>query len=212
MVFNTLLELMGDESIFDTSLLLSGDIDPGLIRLQLSRWVKSRKVYQLRRGLYALAPPYQKTKLHPFQVANRLKKASYVSLQSALSFYGLIPEVVNSTTSVCTGRPNRWVNPLGVYEFRHLKTELFFGYRPEDLSGQSAFMATPEKALLDLIYFHPQGELVTFIEELRLQNLEQLDTDILKDHSKHFGTPKIQRAVKSIIKLKDEETGTFEEL
>jgi len=66
MEFNDLLDLVGEEPVFNSALLMAGDVNPGLMRQQLSRWVKSGKVYQLRRGLYALAPPYQKCKPHPF--------------------------------------------------------------------------------------------------------------------------------------------------
>lgn len=76
MEFNTLLKLVGSDPIFESSLLLAGDVDPKLIRIQLSRWVKSGKIHRLRRGLYAIAPPYQKQQPHPFLVANHLQKAS----------------------------------------------------------------------------------------------------------------------------------------
>ena len=128
MNFNTLLKLVGDEPVFNSSLLLAGNVSPKLIHIQLSRWVNAGKIYQLRRGVYSIAPPYQKIQPHPFLIANHLQKASYVSLQSALSFYGLIPEVVNITTSVSTGRLERLETLLGTYEFRHIKTELLFGY------------------------------------------------------------------------------------
>ena len=62
MEFERLLELVGDEPIFETSLLLAGNVKPNAIRLQISRWTRSGRLYQLRRGLYAIAPPYQKTK------------------------------------------------------------------------------------------------------------------------------------------------------
>ncbi len=94
MEFERLLQLVGDEPIFETALLLAGKVKPDSARLQLSRWTKNGRIYQLRRGLYAIAPPYQKVKPHPFLIANRLQRASYVSAQSALAFYGLIPEVV----------------------------------------------------------------------------------------------------------------------
>lgn len=58
MEFEHLLEIVGDEPIFETGLLLAGEVDPDNIRRQLSRWTKARRLYQLRRGLYALAPPY----------------------------------------------------------------------------------------------------------------------------------------------------------
>jgi len=139
MEFNDLLDLVGEEPVFNSALLMAGDVNPRLMRQQLSRWVKSGKVYQLRRGLYALAPPYQKSKPHPFLVANYLQRGSYVSLQSALAHYSLIPEVTYVTTSVSGGRPEKIETPLGVFEFHHVKRELLFGYELQDLGGQSAF-------------------------------------------------------------------------
>ena len=212
MEFDSLLKLVGDEPIFNSSILLAGNVDPKLIRIQLSRWVKAGKIYQLRRGLYSIAPPYQKKQPHPFLVANHLQKASYISLQSALSFYGLIPEVVNITTSVSTGRPERLETPLGIFEFRHIKPELLFGYRMVELGEQSAFVATPEKALLDLIYLQAGSDSAAYLKELRLQNTENLDKDLLRKQSEKFNTPKLQNAVKGILQLMSGESAEFEDL
>lgn len=209
MEFESLLNLVGDELFFESSLLMAGSVNPKLIRIQLSRWVKARKIHQIRRGLYTIAPPYQKRQPHPFLVANHLQKASYVSLQSALAYYGLIPEVVNIITSVSTGRPERLETPLGVYEFRHIKTALLFGYRLTDLGdGQPAFVAAPEKALLDLIYLQPGGESMDYIRELRLQNTEKLDQDLLKKLAENFNTTKLRKALKNILQVIP---GEFEE-
>lgn len=212
MEFDSLLKLVGDDPIFESATLLAGNVDPKLIRVQLSRWVKAGKVFQLRRGLYSIAPPYQKKQPHPFFVANHLQKASYISLQSALSFYGLIPEVVNIITSVSTGRPEQLETPLGTYEFRHIKTELLFGYQMTELGEQSALVATPEKALLDLIYLQPGSNSMAYLKELRLQNTEKLDKDLLRTQSEKFNTPKLQNAVKSILQLMSGESEEFEEL
>ena len=212
MEFDQLLKLVGNEPVFDSSLLLAGNIQPEYIRMQLSRWVKSGKIHQLRRGLYTLAGPFQKQKAHPFLVANRLQRASYVSLQSALSFYGMIPDIVQSTTSVTTGRPDRLQSPLGNFEFRHIHKEYFRGYRLMDFDGQQAFVAIPEKAILDLIYLQPGGETPEFIAELRLQNLEQLDVHELKKQASFFDKPKIRKAGKVIEMLAKEEYQEYEEL
>ena len=59
MEFRHLLQVVGDEPAFETGLLLAGDVAPADVRRQLSRWVKAGRLYQLRRGLYALAPPFQ---------------------------------------------------------------------------------------------------------------------------------------------------------
>ena len=209
MEFERLLDLVGDEPVFETALLLAGKVNPNIVRLQLTRWTRNGRIYQLRRGLYALAPPYQKVKPHPFLIANRIQRASYVSGQSALAFYGLIPDTVNATLSVTAGRPERRETPLGVFEFRHVKPDLLRGYRMVDLGatqpGQQVLVATPEKALLDLIYLQPGGDTPDYLRELRLQNLERLDLDELHRQADSFGTPKLHRAVKEISRMAQSE-------
>lgn len=58
MKFNELLEIVGEQPFFERGLLLTGVVDPNDVRRQLSRWEHAGRIYQLRRGLYALAPPY----------------------------------------------------------------------------------------------------------------------------------------------------------
>ena len=206
MEFSRLLEIVGDEPVFETGLLLAGDVDSANVRRQMSRWTKTRRLYQLRRGLYALAPPYQKARPHPFLVANRLLRGSYVSLQSALAYHGLIPETVPVTTSVTTLRPARWDTPLGAYEYRHVKRQLFFGYQLTAVGvGQQAFIATPEKALLDLVHLQPQGDAPEYLQELRLQNLDRLDLDQLQSQVVQANSPKLRRAAARVIKLAEGE-------
>jgi predicted transcriptional regulator of viral defense system len=213
MEFERLLDIVGDEPVFETSLLLAGDADPANTRRQLSRWTKAGRLYQLRRGIYALAPPFQKVKPHPFLVANRMVRASYVSLQVALAYYGLIPEYVPVVTSVTTARPGRWETPLGVYEFRHVKTDLLSGYRLTDLDGgQKAFVATPEKALLDLIYLQPGGDSPDYLRELRLQNLDRLNPEELRRQADCTGSLKLRRAAEFVMELSRTETQEYETL
>lgn len=213
MKFKRLLELVGDGPVFETSLLLAGDIDPNIVRLQLTRWTKTGRIYQLRRGLYAIAPPYQKRKPHPFLIANCLHRSSYVSLQSALAFYGLIPDTVNVTLSVTVGRPELLETPLGSFRFRHIKTDLLFGYKMIELNdSQQALVALPEKALLDLVYLQTGGETQAYLKGLRLQNLEVINLDVIKQHADVFNTPKLRRAIGVITQLKEIETQEYEVL
>lgn len=213
MVFKDLLRIIGDEPVFETGLLLSGDVDPLDVRKQLSRWKASGKVHQLRRGLYSLAPPYQKTVPHPFLVANRLVSASYVSLQSALSFYGMIPELVPATTSVTTAYSAAWRTIFGQYDFRHIQTGWFHDYRRTSLgNGQWAYIASPGKALLDLIYLKPGGDEDAYLRSLRLQALDQLDMNLLRQAAGAAGKPKLNRAVRVIQRLADEERTGYREL
>jgi predicted transcriptional regulator of viral defense system len=213
MKFERLAEIVGDEPIFDAGLLLAGDVDPADVRRQLSRWTAAGRLYQVRRGLYALAPPFQKVRPHPFLVANRLVHGSYVSCQSALAYEGLIPEYVPWVTSVAAARPARWETPLGLYQFRHLKIGLVYGYRLLEVADrQQAFVATPEKALLDLVYLQPGGDQATYLQELRLQNLERLDLDLLQHQSMRSGSSKLLRASAVVAVLARAEKEGYEAL
>jgi predicted transcriptional regulator of viral defense system len=212
MEFTELVEIIGDEPVFDTGLLLAGEANPREIRHQISRWRQAGKIYQLRRGLYCLAPPFQKVNPHPFLVANRLLLASYVSLQSALAYYGMIPEHVPVTTSVTTVRPAQWETPLGNFDFRRIQVDFFDGYRLVDLGEkQRSFVATPEKALLDLIYLESGSDSFDYLAELRLGNLNRLDWQLLEHLARKIEKPKLMRAITAIRELAREE-GEFETL
>lgn len=213
MDFSSLIKLVGDEPVFETSLLLAGEVNPMEVQRQLSRWTKAGRLYQLRRGLYTLAPPFQKVKPHPFVIANYMMRGSYVSCQSALAHYALIPEYVPVVTSVTAGRPARWQTPFGHFEFRHLTARLLRGYRLLAVGeGQKAFVATPEKALLDLIHLHPGADSPAYLRELRLQNLERLNLDELRRLAVLAAKPKLQRAAEFVAQLAAGETQEFETL
>jgi predicted transcriptional regulator of viral defense system len=210
MKFNGLLAYISTQPVFETGLLLAGAVDPADIRRQLSRWVQTGRVIQLRRGLYTLAAPYQQTPPHPFLVANSMLPGSYVSLQSALAYYGLIPEYVAQTLSVTTQRPSHWRNPLGDFRFQHLATHLFFGYQQVSFApGQNGFIALPEKALLDLVHLTPNGADPAYLAGLRLQNLERLDPRCLHALAGRAGKPKWLRAAARILTLIENEASTF---
>jgi predicted transcriptional regulator of viral defense system len=196
MDFRTLLEVVQGEPVFETGFLLAGEVDPGDVRRQLSRWVRAGKVLQIRRGLYALAPPWRKVTPHPFVVANRLVRGSYVSLQSALAHHGLIPEHVPVTTSVTTSRPQRRETVLGSFEYHHVPRERLAGYRTERVAdGQEALVATPARALADLVALVPGGDSRAYLEQLRLQRIEKIDSEELLRDRYVARRPKIRRAL-----------------
>lgn len=212
MEFSKLLEIVQDGPVFDSGLLLAGDADARDIYRQLSRWKQAGKIYQLCRGLYCLAPPFRKTKPHPFLIANRLLLASYVSLQSALAYYGMIPEYVPMTISVTTNRPAQWETPVGIFDFRHIQVNFFEGYRFLDLGdNQGAFIASPEKALLDLVYLESGGDTHEYLSELRLNNLEGLNWQLLERLARKIEKPKLLRAIARMRELAGE-AGEYEDL
>ena len=213
MEFAELLRLVGDEPVFETSLLFAGEPNLQYLQRQLARWVRTGYIHQLRRELYALAPPYQKTRPHPFLAANRMVRASYVSGESALAFHGLIPDYVPTITSVTTQRPAHWTNEFGDFLFQHIKVDLFFGYVFMPLDGkQHAFIATPEKALLDLIYLRASADSPDYLAGLRLQHLDKLDLARLDQYIERVGSAKLARAAKHICALAKDEARDYEVL
>ena len=205
MKWEELLKIVGKEPVFHSSLLAAAGVNPIDQGRQLSRWVKSGKLVQLRRRLYVLSKQYRKIDPHPFLIANRMKRASYVSLQSALEYHNLIPEYVPTVTSICTGRPEEIATPLGSFIFRHIKKELFSNYRFTDLGEeQSAFIATPEKALLDLLYLTPGSDKPNYLRELRLQNFPTLNINILINLAETSGSKKLLLAAQRIEAIKTE--------
>ena len=210
MKFESLLFLIGDQPLFETGLLLAGDVDPDDIRRQLSRWVSSGKIRQLRRGLYMLEPPFQTVAPHPFLIANALVPGSYVSEQSALAYYGLIPEYTPRTVSVTTLRPSQWD---GGFYFQHIAPHYYFGYQLVTLSSQQhAFVAKPEKALLDLIHLTFRSDSPEYLAQLRLQNLEKMDLDQIHEFAERAKKPKWERAAQYVTELAQQEENEFEEL
>jgi predicted transcriptional regulator of viral defense system len=202
MKWNELLTIARDNPVFPSSFLLAGRGSAAEVRRQLDRWVKSGRLLRLRRGVYAVAPPYRVGAPHPFLVAYHLRRPSYVSLQSALSHYGLIPEFVPVTTSVTTGRPEELDTPLGRFLFRHVKKSAFFGNMQTEISpGQSVFLASPEKALLDLLYLTPGSDSPEYLEELRFELSDRFDWDTLRMHTERMWSGKLKRAVELIWRM-----------
>jgi predicted transcriptional regulator of viral defense system len=211
MRYSQLLYMLGEEPLFETSLLAKEEASPYQAQRRLVDWVKTGKVVPLRRGLYALPKSHRQIAPHPFVVANRLVPNSYISLEMALRYYGLIPEHVAVITSVTTGRPGEWENEFGRFLYRHIHPRYFFGMEHRlIIEGQRAAIATPEKALLDLIYLRKKGDAPEFIQSLRLQNLEQLDLARLQALAERFDKPKIYRAVAVIRELAEAEMREFE--
>jgi len=186
--------------VIDTNMLLAGVTDSRTLKVQLTRWVKAKKIIQAKRGVYILAEKYRKVPLYEPYLAFLLKKPSYISLEKALEYYGLIPEAVPVFTSLTTKRQAKFISPAGTFVYRHIKKTLFWGYHSVTLHGQTGFIASPEKALLDLFYINKVKVSFVFLKELRLQNIDKLDTKKLLATAKRFKSPAILRAANTVNK------------
>jgi len=198
MKWEEFIQLVGNLPVIDTEILLAGGVNPAFIRVQISRWRKSGKLIQLKRGVYLLAQRYRKIDVYTPYIASLLKKPSYISLEKALEFHGLIPEKITVYTSVTTKRPAKFISKAGVFDYRHIKKSLFWGYESVSMNKQTAFAAFPEKALLDLIYLKKTGVSLAYLEELRLQNTEKINLDKLSEFARRFKKPRVLAAAKLI--------------
>jgi hypothetical protein len=173
------------------------------LRRQLDRWVQTGRIVMLRRGVYAIREPYARRQPHPFVLANALRKASYVSLQSALSHHGMIPEHVPVVTSVTTKRPETLDTPMGRFIFRHVASRLFLGFAEIEVApAQLARLAGPENALVDLLYLTPDSDDPAFLEELRLDWTVPFAPETFTAAARHCGSRKVERAAKRLLQMR----------
>lgn len=115
----------------------------------LKRNIKSGLFLKLRNGFYMLKDSSPSVYL----IANRLYQPSYISLEKALSYYGIIPETVYTITSITTKSTREFTTPRANFSYQRIKKSAFTGYSPKKIEGSTVFMAEPEKALADYLYF-----------------------------------------------------------
>lgn len=171
---------------------------PGFDRNNLGRWVKYGYLVRLRQGYYAF-PEYKVHNDFAWYFANRIYKPSYISLHTALSFYGIIPEAVPQITSVTTLKTAIFSNDFGEYSYKNVKKDLMFGYDLKKMEGGRRIMfATPEKALIDLLYLYPFYNSERDLSELRLEEsfmVEELKTGRLLEYAGRIGNKALLRRI-----------------
>lgn len=139
-----------------------------------------------------------------YLAANRIYAPSYVSFESALSFYHLIPEGVFSITSATTLKTHQFNTSLGTFTYRHLKPELFFGYRLIEIDGQRYRMAEPEKLILDYLYLNNNLTTPDDIESLRINQTEihgLANTERLKEYLSLFENKALEKRVSVFLNV-----------
>lgn len=171
-------------------------------RNNFSRWNKKRLIIRLRQGLYTF-PEYKTKPNFNFFAANRMYRPSYISLHSALSFYGLIPEAVFQTTSVSTLKTTSFENDLGAFVYKTISAKLMYGYSSQKMDAERYFlMACPEKAIIDLLYFYPEYNSEKEILELRFDEailIEIMNKDLLLEYTERTENKSLLQRVKKLI-------------
>ena len=177
---------------------------PEFNRNNLGRWVMQGYLVRLRQGYYAF-PEYRESTEFALYFANIIYKPSYISLHTALSFYGIIPEAVPQITSVTTLKTKTFSNDFGEYSYKNIKPDIMFGYDLREMEGGRRIMfATPEKALIDLLYLYPFYNTERDLEELRLDESymeDDFNAERLKEFSDRIGSKALINRIEILRKV-----------
>ncbi len=179
---------------------------PDFDRNNLTRWTKRGYLIRLRQGYFAFSEYKHKPDYYLY-FANRIYRPSYISLHTALAFYGMIPEAVVQITSVSSLKTASFSNDFGDYSYKNVKENLMFGYELKPMADNCTIQfATPEKALLDLLYLYPFYDNELELQELRLDEdylRDDLNKDLLMGYCAKFQSKALDYRVKLLFKTYD---------
>ena len=153
----------------------------------LKRALASGEVRRVHRGLYCLDDRYVRGGVDPLELAQRILGPSYISLETALSHLGWIPEAVHAITSVTLGRTRSFDTPIALFSFTRVPQRRFLaGVRRTSTGGGGAFFtATPLKALADYVYVQRLDwrSARPVVESLRVEgeSLSELTADLFDE-------------------------------
>ncbi|MCX6207387.1 MAG: hypothetical protein NTZ19_14180 [Bacteroidetes bacterium] len=140
-----------------------------------------------------------------YRISNCLYRPSYISLESALSHYNLIPEGVYTIQNITTRKTILYETAIGSFQYRNIKSGVFFGYQVDRINNLPVLMADPEKAILDFLYLTPRIKTMADMEGLRL-NIAELNNNIdwgkLEKYTACFESAVLNKRIELLKKLK----------
>ena len=178
-------------------------ISPDFNRANWHQWQRAGYIVSLRKGWYAFADYLQQPDYARY-FAGKICAPSYISLHTALSFCGIIPEAVVEITSVTTQKTCRYENAFGQFSYQTVRPRLFWGFEPKTMrDGKQYMMATPEKAIIDLLYLYPQYSTPEDMRELRFDEdwmHDELNVERLKEYVERINSPALTKRIKLLLK------------
>jgi predicted transcriptional regulator of viral defense system len=160
----------------------------------ITKLVRNGWLIRIKRGLYAISDLSTRgfLNLSPYVVANLLVPDSYVSFESALQQYGMFDQLTNRTVSISL-KMYKLTTLAGMeYRFIQTKPKYFFGWQETLIGNIYARIATPEKALIDMVNFHKSQYSIDLVIEKILEHENDLDMTRLNDYLKNFSTTTIK--------------------
>lgn len=171
---------------------------PGFDTRRLVEWQEKGYIQKVRNQYYCFSRHESEERLL-YKIANVIYGPSYISLESALSHYGFIPEGVFQIVSCTTLKTQTFSTPLGTFVYRHVKPALFFGYHLERWREYHSAIAEPEKTLIDYLYLHPEIQNADDLIALRWNRVainEQIGMRKLAAYEAHISSPALSLRVK----------------
>lgn len=157
---------------------------------------------RLRQGYYTF-PEYLSKPDFSLYFANRIYKPSYVSLHTALAFYGMIPEAVVQITSVTSLKTANFKNSFGEFSYKSVRQDFMYGYDLKSIAdGRTLQLAKPEKALLDLLYLYPFYNTANELEGLRLDEdfmQDEFDWGLMQAYTFQFKNKALEKRVNLLV-------------
>lgn len=151
------------------------------VKNQLRHWIQKGYLLRLKRNLYFLKETELKEE---FFLANKLYEPSYVSLESALNYYGIIPDIPFSVTSVTIKKTQEFKNHFGLFLYRSLKSDLFFGWQEIKVNDNHSYeIAAQEKALFDFVYLNKNAFGKNFPKEERFSLEKDFNWQKFKEYA-----------------------------
>jgi predicted transcriptional regulator of viral defense system len=166
---------LGPFKVFSTKDILKAF--PHFDSKRLVEWQEKGYIKKIINKWYIFAKVPQSEELF-YRISNCIYHPSYISLESALSYYGLIPEAVYIHQAISTKRTIAYTTSLGTFNYRTVRPELYFGYKIFRFDEQPILVAEPEKALLDYLYLNAKLNSLEDLEALRL-NISELQTMVI---------------------------------
>jgi len=183
------------------------------MRNQITRWKNKGLLIQVKKGVYVLNKDDRRVSPGRFFFANQIIWPSYVSLESALGYYGIIPEAVKDVTSVTSRKTACFKNAMGEFIYQHIKPQAFKGYRSfKGEEGLDVFIAEPEKALVDFLYLNlnkfKEPAKGIFKDRYRFQNIETLSRNKILFFAEVFKNKRLNALARQFCGfIEDEKNG-----
>ena len=169
---------------------------------QLKKWEDLEYLIKLKKSIYLLNRKDVLENLDASYLAAKIYKPSYVSLEFALSYYGIIPEAVNIITSITTRKTATFKNKLGAYSYQHIKPSAYLGFKTKKNNSITYQFADKEKALADYLYFNKDKFILNnkYWDSLRLNLDKNFSIKKLKYYTKFFTNKKLDKIILNFTK------------